>query len=130
MANDRQLFRVTTKAVIYTPDRKKVLVIYIPWENHYGLPGGHIEAGETPDDTIKRELTEETGVSYDQLRPINFFIHRNGKVVLVYLARSINETLCSSQNEIEGTPCWLTKAEFKKIDIEPNSRRIVLENWK
>lgn len=48
MASNRQLFRVTTKAVIFSPSGEKVLVIHIPWENHYGLPGGHIESGETP----------------------------------------------------------------------------------
>lgn len=82
---NRPTFRVTCKVAIYDPTRQYVLVAnYTPTKN--GLPGGHLESHESPDDAMKRELQEEIGfVPYDLERK-DFWIHSNGKVVLGYIA--------------------------------------------
>lgn len=36
---------------------------------YYVFPGGHMQIGETPEDTIIREIYEETGVTVTKLRP-------------------------------------------------------------
>ena len=35
---------------------------YSPWKDHWGSPGGFVEAGEHPVETVEREVLEETGV--------------------------------------------------------------------
>jgi len=58
------------QALVFDRDRK--LLIYlrddkptIPFPNHWDLFGGHVEAGETPEQALCRELHEEIGVTLD-----------------------------------------------------------------
>jgi 8-oxo-dGTP pyrophosphatase MutT (NUDIX family) len=57
-----QFFLITPAAggIVLTPE-KKILLIYR--KNKWDLPKGKIDAGEKPEQTAKREVEEETGVS-------------------------------------------------------------------
>jgi 8-oxo-dGTP pyrophosphatase MutT (NUDIX family) len=122
-------FKVVTKAAIFNHDKSKVLVIHMDRINEYGLPGGHIEDGEEMDDAMQRELREECGVVARSLRKVDFFFHSNGKVVLAYNGILKNDEIISKQNNLEGIPKWLSRDEFDAIKIEPNYRKLVLDNW-
>lgn len=37
----------------------------IPYPNHWDLPGGNVENGETPEDCIVREMKEEIGLDLE-----------------------------------------------------------------
>ncbi|WP_230295949.1 NUDIX domain-containing protein [Deinococcus sp. 6GRE01] len=43
----------------------------------WDVPGGGADAGETPEDTGRRELREETGLSVGALRVLGVFPHRH-----------------------------------------------------
>lgn len=68
--------KMKSRAII-TDNEGKILI------GNYGgvylLPGGSIDTGENPNDTILRELREETGLEFQQLEPfakIRYFQNR------------------------------------------------------
>jgi len=124
-----KLFNVSTKAAIFNSNKDKVIVIYMGEIDDHGLPGGHIEENETPDQAIARELLEECGIVPSDLRHADFFVHSGGKMVLAYIGSSDAKEFNSQQNELEGKPMWLSREEFMATKIEQNYRDFVLNNW-
>ncbi|MEP7211826.1 MAG: NUDIX hydrolase [Acidobacteriota bacterium] len=67
----QQKFTVSA-AVVTLNARKEVLLLnhvlrpYSGW----GLPGGFVDRGEQPENAIRREIREETGIELDDLRMI------------------------------------------------------------
>jgi len=58
----RPLFQVFAAAVILDPQGRILLVKLTYQRIHpWGLPGGSLEYGETPEEGIRREVREETG---------------------------------------------------------------------
>lgn len=54
---------LTVDPIIITDDGKVVLVkrSFDPYKDHWALPGGMVDYGETVEDTVIREAKEETG---------------------------------------------------------------------
>jgi 8-oxo-dGTP pyrophosphatase MutT (NUDIX family) len=58
----RPLFQVFAAAVIFDAEGRILLVKLTYQRQHpWGLPGGSLDYGETPEDAILREVREETG---------------------------------------------------------------------
>jgi ADP-ribose pyrophosphatase YjhB (NUDIX family) len=73
-------------AAIVTNDRGQILLL-----NHvlrpvsgWGLPGGFLDAGEQPEDTIRREIREETGLD---LKNLEMFMVRTVRRHVEFLFR-------------------------------------------
>ena len=60
------LFDCNSRLVVYLRDDNPA----IPFPNHWDLFGGHLEAGETPEQALVRVVREEVGVD---LKHWNFF---------------------------------------------------------
>ncbi|CAN5745446.1 NUDIX hydrolase [soil metagenome] len=83
--------RVETSAggVIYRwrSDTPLILLIRDAYE-HWGLPKGHLEKGETPDAAALREVEEETGLTDlvlgPRLQTINWFFRAKGRLIHKY----------------------------------------------
>lgn len=122
-------FPISVKAAIYDSTNEHILVIHMDRRDAYGLPGGHVDEGEALDDAMRRELMEECGIVPDQLAHADFFIHSEGKIVLAYTGRVVDNTLESQQNNLEGIPKWLTRTEFVATNVEQCYRDFVVANW-
>ena len=57
--------RPAARAIVLDPDDRILLVRFVfpTGKTFWATPGGGIEAGESPEDAIRRELAEETGLS-------------------------------------------------------------------
>ena len=55
----------TTAAVVEFPDRRILLVkrLTIPFRGYWALPGGRVEAGETVEQTVVREVGRKRGLT-------------------------------------------------------------------
>jgi 8-oxo-dGTP diphosphatase len=60
-------------------DNGKVLLVQQRKQSAYGLwslPGGHIEAGETPEEAVIREVREELGVALQHAKPFKVYLRK------------------------------------------------------
>lgn len=56
----------TVGGLIFNPEGKLFLMKSHKWKDSYTVPGGHIELGERIEDTLRREIKEETDLDiYD-----------------------------------------------------------------
>ena len=86
----------TGVAVIVTHERKVLFGkrILNPGKFAWQLPGGWIETGESPEQTARREVQEETGLELSSIRFVTFtnnvFSNRNHSISLYFEAVCLN----------------------------------------
>ncbi len=90
-----------------------------PGEWVYNFPAGLIDAGETPQESAKRELMEETGLT---LYEIDDFINTSYSAVgfsneinVCVVGKARGEFRPSTSTVEEITPCWLTRQELREL---------------
>ena len=89
--------------------------------NTWDLPGGQLEEGEPLEDSLKREIMEETGVTVSNFRLFDAVASYNKKreywVSIVYLAEVDMPSIKLSYEHDEYQ--WITKEEFLKRESSP-----------
>lgn len=63
---------VTVGALIFDSNGKLFLIKSPKWYNHYVVPGGHIELGESAVNALKREVKEETDLNIDDIKYLSW----------------------------------------------------------
>lgn len=101
--------------MLFAPARDQLLMLDLSdWGLRYGMPGGHLETGETPDDAVRRELAEELGLTEQiPLRRCDFFWHGEGKIVLAYCGTLNPEHIDLSFDGGEGKMAWVAIDDIK-----------------
>lgn len=128
------LYESSCGAVVYRRDRnqRKYLLIRNKRSAHWGFPKGHIEFGETQEETAIREVLEETGI---HIKIIPGFSQRSeytiqGKIeksVVIFLASTDDIRYKMQAEEIEECGWFTYDRAMETLNYE-NDKRILAES--
>jgi 8-oxo-dGTP diphosphatase len=124
----------TTVGCIIEKDGKILLTLrnIEPFKDHWCLPGGHIDFGETPEEAVKREIKEETGLD---IKPrffdyYNEFYEKMGwhAIVLMFYAKAEGE-IKKDKEEVKEVKLF-SKKEIFKLRLAFEHKRVLEDYFK
>ena len=112
----------------------KVLLIRRGKEPLYGrwvVPGGTVELGETLEQALVREMSEETGLEVEPLEVLTVFdrIEREGErvvyhyVIVDYLCRWLSGQAAAASDALDVA--WASPGELPGYDLPPKALEVV-----
>ncbi len=100
----------TSTAIIPFPENKVVLIKRLtrPFVGYWALPGGRMDPGETIEQTVVREVKEETGLDVVILQKIGEYVERGVKDDVEYeyyptcfVAKPVGGQIKAQESEIQ-----------------------------
>ena len=98
---------------------------------HYSFPKGHMEKGETEEETAIREVKEETNIDIEIIKGFKEKITYRPKEdtvkdVIFFLAKPLTENIKPQEEEIE-IAIWCDKKKAKNMITYDDDRKVFLK---
>jgi ADP-ribose pyrophosphatase YjhB (NUDIX family) len=127
---------VGSSAIIYDPDRQKILLTRRTDNGRWCLPGGQMETGESAAENCRREVWEETGLRVRVTRLIGVYTNphrllqyadgnRFHLVSFSFEAEIVDGQLTLSNETTEFG--YFTPAEIEQLDLMEHHRERVVD---
>jgi 8-oxo-dGTP diphosphatase len=101
---------------------------------YYELPGGHLEAGESPKAGLQREFLEELGVKIEVLEPFHCFAyssHSGNAVEIVFFAKLAEGVQAKDAKPVDANDVsqvlWVQPSEIDFLKISPQEKQAMLK---
>ena len=131
--NMENLIEVIARAYITYGD--DILLCRVKGNEHYFLPGGHVEFGEYAEDALRREIQEEIGEEIYDIKLIgmneNIFSQKGQErqeVNVVFEAKIKNRDIKVAEDHLEFK--WVSQEEFRGEKILPEGIKESVINWR
>ena len=128
-------FEKSCGAIVYITYGGSLEFLIIKHKNgdHWGFPKGHVEQGESEEETAIREVYEETGI---KIEITSGFIHRMKyspkvgtlKEVVYFIGASRDKVVICQESEIEDFK-WLNLRDAIDNVTHENSRKLLREAY-
>lgn len=129
--------QIGVKAIIEKDN--KILLIkrsskYEELENAWDIPGGRLDFGEEPEDGLRREIFEETGLVLDQIKQIldatTVFKNEEKQIVRITYLCSVKETDQTEKISDEHTSLeWIPKEKLKTLVMKDTILKKVIDKY-
>ena len=127
----RCLYEKSCGGIIFYKTRQNVKILLVKNNNgrYWSFPKGHIEDGETEQETAIREIKEETGLDVtlvNSLREISEYcpFGKIRKRVVFFLARAFTDNVKIQEEEIDSY-IWVDLQQARKLCSYDNDLRII-----
>jgi len=124
----------TTVGCIIEKDGKILLVLrnHEPFKDYWCLPGGHIDFGEPPEDAIKREIKEETGLDIEPkfFGYYNEFYEEIGWHAIVLMFRAKAEGEIKKEDKEVKEIGWFDEEQIFNLKLAFKHKKVLEDYFK
>ena len=105
---------VSSKIILLNETGDKALMTVLP-RGGFGLPGGHVEGLEQPDDTLERELFEELGLSKGEYTDVvrREFLRFDSRIILMYTGVLAEDVVITADPVEVKEVTWVSRRDIE-----------------